>query len=294
MHFQSRLFLSLCVCSTKKEMSSSSVFMAFQRINGGAREKDQRGTQTFFFFSEKLFLLFGGPKKDYKKWWTLIVIYLVNMASFIRHTKFEKNMLLIYLPWWSELGMDVELYPIPRHMGMVISSHRASFFTAKTGPPLFTALLDTDGTLTGPAANPSTDQTVQKSVSVAASHTHMKPIAMASSEFTVLWRKRSPHLLTKHWRKPCPSAFNKTLEDETNSIWRSRRRRCLCLDPTTDEQRLAHDLLSQTRPETSRGGRTVEPSGGFGHRAGAVSPRLESQCVWEEMCFPILQDGYQR
>ena len=37
--------------------------MAFQRINGGAREKDQRGTQTFFFFSEKLFLLFGGPQK---------------------------------------------------------------------------------------------------------------------------------------------------------------------------------------------------------------------------------------
>lgn len=31
------------------------------------------------------------------------------------------------IPWWSELGIEVQLYPIPRHMGMVISSQRASF-----------------------------------------------------------------------------------------------------------------------------------------------------------------------
>ena len=37
--------------------------MAFQRINGGAREKDQRGTQTFFFFFRETFFTFWGPQK---------------------------------------------------------------------------------------------------------------------------------------------------------------------------------------------------------------------------------------
>lgn len=83
--------------------------------------------------------------------------------------------------------MDVQLYPIPRHIGMVISSQRASFLTAKTGllplllPPLLTALPRTEGTLAlDPDVNPSIEQTVQQE-SVNITPIHITPIAMIAS-----------------------------------------------------------------------------------------------------------------
>ena len=73
--------------------------MAFQRINGGAREKDQRGTQTFFFFFRETFLTFWGPPERLQEKMNFDRELLGKHGEFHKtHKVRKKNMLLIYLP----------------------------------------------------------------------------------------------------------------------------------------------------------------------------------------------------